>query len=124
MSPEEIRTMFGDYDGASKSTKWIPSEWAYGNNSLNNSVINTVNVSLCKARETLVGDESDFRKRIQEIMISSLLELKKIYDTKNEDVTYFISMSDDVSMKKVERESAKILNSKDVFNSFIKDFTS
>jgi hypothetical protein len=122
MSPKEIKEMFGDYNGEFKSTKWIPTEWGYGNNSLEHSEINVVNEILSKKSESFIGGKSTLEREIHKGMISSLFRLKETPDFNPDEVVLFISMSDDERVRDVENSSAKTLNSKSIYDCFMKRF--
>ncbi len=122
MSPEEIKKMFGDYDGGFKSTKWIPTEWGYGNNSLEYSKINVINKELSKVSESL-NNGFIFEKKVHGMMISSLLALKETLGFDFNEVVFFVSMSDDERVREIENSSANILNSESIYDEFINRFS-
>jgi hypothetical protein len=92
LSPDELKELFGNYDGGFESTKWIPDEWGYGNHSLDSSLINEVSKILSKKTNSLVEDFIEFEKRVHEIMIISLAELKKFVLEKSNGKILFLSL--------------------------------
>jgi hypothetical protein len=92
LSPDELKELFGNYDGGFESTKWIPDEWGYGNHSLDSSLINEVSKILSKKTNSLVEDFIEFEKRVHEIMIISLAELKKFVLEKSIGKILFLSL--------------------------------
>ncbi|MFD1801383.1 DUF4303 domain-containing protein [Mixta tenebrionis] len=62
LSPDELKKLLGNYDGSFRSTKWIPDEWGYGNNSLDFSLVNEMSRKLSEKSNLLGDDFSDFEK--------------------------------------------------------------
>lgn len=124
LSPEQFQASFGKYENVAMSTKWAPDEWGYGNNSLTDSLINKVNVILSRNRNSFKKNDetSIFEKRIHKVMIDALLSLKTYLkeEKKASDIFLFISITDSKKTKIIENESAKKLNSEDIYNDFIK----
>lgn len=124
LSPEQFQASFGQYENVAMSTKWVPDKWGYGNNSLTDSLINKVNVILSRNRKSFKKNDeiSIFEKRIHKVMIDALLSLKTYLkeEKKASDIFLFISITDSKKTKIIENESAKKLNSEDIYNDFIK----
>lgn len=94
--------------------KWTPSEWAYGNDDLNDSEIKNISHKLAQ-----IDDSSDeFQAEFYESLTSVLNKLKKSGLFPENDFTLFISVTDDDRSEAVENYSAQLLNSKDVFMKF------
>ncbi len=122
LSPEEFQASFGQYDGVLMSTRWIPDEWGYGNNSLKSSFINKTNATLRAKRECLETDADIyiFEKEVHEVMMNALFSLREYIKKKlGCEIFLFMSITDSERSKLVETESAKKLNSEKSYNAFI-----
>ena len=123
LSPEEFHKSFGEYEGTAMSTKWIPDEWGYGNNSLEDSFLNKYNAVLWNVRYSLRTEfeVSKFKDEMRKVMIDSLSLLKKYIEEKlNNEILLFVSITDSEQSKLVENESAKKINSANSYNEFLK----
>ena len=103
--------------------KWTPAEWAYGDHLSNQKMVSNVsNILSKKIEEKEVKDNySNFEISLYECMtevLKELLEEEKYF----KNMIVFISISDDKRAKAVENYSAKIINSENIYNSFIKRY--
>jgi len=124
LSEKELKDFFGDGDRNLNSLQWIPDEWRNGDNDLKNSKISFVSQYLQDSVVKLKTNYSEFEigeKIIKEIIFS----LKEIIDEgfwKNNNMFFFVSMSDDERAEKIENYSAEILNDEIFYNLFLKRF--
>ena len=124
-------------DGDSATTKWDPDEWGYSDGDSQlvmvsdelsdkmESVIDHINSQtdnlsfsqLCKLVE-----DSGFPRLFIETVTSAFQELIQlnVFGFNPDEVTFFISMSDDKRAYDIENNSAKTLNSKKVYEEFLK----
>ncbi|WET42271.1 DUF4303 domain-containing protein [Citrobacter enshiensis] len=122
LAPEEFQKSFGQYEKLTMSTKWIPDDWGYGNNLLEDSLINKLNLILHNKSESLQHSERiNFERKIHKAMMDSLLSLKMyIKESLNSDIFLFMSVTDSKNSKLIENKSAKKLNTEISYNEFIK----
>ncbi|WP_149205755.1 DUF4303 domain-containing protein [Flavobacterium johnsoniae] len=124
LSEKDLNNLLEDHDENLNSLQWIPDEWRNGDNDLKNSKISLVSQYLHDSVIKLKLNYSKFKigeKIIEEITFS----LKEIIDEgfwENNDIFFFVSMSDDKRAKKIENYSAEILNDKLVYDLFLKRF--
>lgn len=124
LSKEELNEFFGDSVKNLNSLQWIPDEWRNGDNDLKNSEISSVSQYLSDSVEKLRYNYSEFEmeeKIIEEITFS----LKEIIDEgfwKNDEMFFFVSMSDDDRAEKIEKFSAEKLNDKLAYETFLQKF--
>lgn len=122
LSPEDFQASFGPYDGMVMSTRWIPDEWGYGNNSLEDSFINKKNAMLLGKHGSLKTDAESyiFEAEIHEVMINTLVSLKKHIEKKlGYGIFLFMSINGSEQSKLIENESAKKLNPEKSYHEFI-----
>ncbi len=105
-----------------KTVKWIPAEWAYDDSDLEQSEIELVSDYLAEKREAI--EESNFmqfEEKLYETMTETLLTLQdeRWFCSKHDDITVFISISDDDRAEMVENYSAGLLNSENIKNKFV-----
>lgn len=106
-------------EGSISITKWNPAEWGYseGKNS------KLVEISkLLYAEEANSQEYARYTELFFETVSSAFKHLikSKIFGENSEEITYFISMSDDERTPEIENHSAKLLNSKSVYEEFLK----
>ena len=116
LSEEKIKNV---REGRDSLTKWIPDEWGYSDGR---------DSDLVKISELLYAKEEsnpeEYEKHIDlffETVTSAfknLIELK-IFGEDSEEITYFISMTDDERTPEIENYSAKLLNSENVYKDFM-----
>ena len=116
LSEEKIKNV---REGKASLTKWIPDEWGYSDGR---------DSELVKISELLYAKEEsnpeEYEKHIDlffETVTSAfknLIELK-IFGEASEEITYFISMTDDERTPEIENYSAKLLNSENVYKDFL-----
>ena len=104
--------------------KWTPDEWAYGDDDLSDKrmVINASKILSNKVNEKEVKEnfqlfEMNLFENLTETL-KDLIETEKLFN----DMTVFISISDDNRSREVENYSAKLINSEKLYNIFIKRF--
>ena len=120
-------------------TKWFPSEWGYSDG---NSQISRIGVELSEKMGSVIShikshadnlsykqlydliENSGFSKLFIETVTSAFLELiqSNVFGFNPDEVTYFISMSDDNRTVEIENNSANVLNSQKVYKEFKKRF--
>ena len=119
--------------------KWTPDEWGYsdGNSQLARisdelsdemgSVIANIKSQMDNLSYNQLFDlveDSGFPRLFIETVTSAFLELIhwNVFGFDPDEVTYFITMSDDDRAEEIENNSAKILNSKKVYEAFLKRY--
>ena len=124
-------------DGDDYTTKWNPDEWGYLDESSQflrisdelydkkSSVIDhierqTDNISSVQLSNLI--EDSGFPKLFLEMVTSTFQVLIKanVFGYNHEEITYFITMNDDKRAVEIENNSANILNSKKVYEEFLK----
>jgi hypothetical protein len=119
------------------NTKWNPSEWGYsdGNGHLAkisvelSDKMGSITDHIMSQEDNLSFDEfsnriedSGFPRLFIETVTSAFQELiqANVFGFDSDEITYFISMGDDDRAEEIENNSAKILNSKKVYEEFLK----
>ncbi len=105
-------------EGSRYLTKWIPAEWGYSNGKES---------AFVKISEALFKKEMDleeYGEHQEEFFQTVTSAFKRIVDEKafgkdSDKITYFISISDDERTPEIENESAKVLNSEGVYQTFL-----
>lgn len=106
-------------EGSCSITKWNPAEWGYSDES---------NSNLAEVSKLLFSEEEDnpaeYEKNIDlffEAVTSAFQRLiqLKVFGQDLEEVTYFISISDDERTYEIENFSAKLLNSENIYKKFL-----
>lgn len=106
-------------NGPPYTTKWFPDEWGYSDEK--NSKLCEVSELLYKKQESLNSKEySEYERLFFETLTSAFKELIRsgIFGD-NEEITYFISMSDDDRAYEIETYSAKILNTEENYRKYM-----
>lgn len=117
LSEEDIKNV---KEGTASLTKWTPDEWGYsaGKNS-----------QLVEISKLLYGKEEANSKEYEkhtalffEAVTSAFKNLiaEKTFGNNPDEITCFISMSDDERTYEIEDFSAKLLNSENVYQAFLK----
>lgn len=101
--------------------KWGTAEWAY--EAWGSSAFTQIYRDLAGHRRTMPDTDeawADYRQSVHECMISALerLHTEGFFAERRDDVTLFISSSDDDDAFEMENESAKRLNSEQVYTPF------
>lgn len=116
LTEEEIKNV---REGTASLTKWIPDEWGYSDGEDSG----LVNISeLLYNREE--SDPEAYEKHA-ELFFQAVTDAfkhlidEKVFGDDAEDITYFISMSDDERTPEIENYSAKLLNSEAVYQAFL-----
>ncbi|MCL2638215.1 MAG: DUF4303 domain-containing protein [Oscillospiraceae bacterium] len=123
-------------------TKWFPNEWRYWpdykqgceiykiadelsemTNSIWDEVRKQTPDMTYEEREALC-EEYKFTELFFETVTSAFLELIRsdVFGLNPDEITYFISMSDDNRVEEIENNSAKVLNTEKVYEAFSKRF--
>jgi len=113
------------WESAYDELKWDPSEWGYGNSRLKSDASISVANYLSGKRDTIEEEIFDeFEEKLHTTMVSVLDSLlnENVFCQNKDDITVFISMSDDERTEDVENYSAKLLNTEKVYNEFLKRF--
>ncbi|MDR2967718.1 MAG: DUF4303 domain-containing protein [Methanobacteriaceae archaeon] len=132
-------------NGDDETTKWFPDEWGYWSD-WNGSGLVKISEELYEKYSSItpgytpgltvdqkkalfnqgmiLHEESRFTELFFETVTSTFLELiqSNVFDFDAEEITYFISMSDDDRVEEIENNSAKVLNSKKVYKKFLNRF--
>ena len=128
-------------NGDDSTTKWDPSDWGY---SVGDEQFDSISEKLSDKMDKVIDSiekknsdlsfeqleeiikDSDFAKEFIEMLTSVLHELiqSNSFGFDNDEVTYFISISDDERAVEIENNSAKVLNSKELYQEFVKRETS
>ena len=106
-------------EGSCSITKWNPAEWGYSDG--RNSNLVEVSKLLYSEEET---NSEEYEKHIDLFFEAVTSAFKKLIDLKIfgknlEDVTFFISISDDERAYEIENFSAQLLNSENVYKEFL-----
>lgn len=106
-----------------KTVKWVPAEWGYGDSDLGQSEIAVVSDFLA-AKSELIEDSSfqEFEEKFYETMTEALRKFcnEELFGYEKDEITIFISISDDNRIEIVENYSASLLNSENVNSEFVK----
>lgn len=99
-------------------SKWIPDEWGYSDGKKSQLV--EISKLLYQKEES---DSEEYEKHIDlflETVTSAFKHVieSKIFGENSDEITYFISMSDDEKTPEIQNYSAKILNSENVYKKF------
>lgn len=108
-------------EGSINLSKWIPAEWGYSDGK--RSELNKVSKLLYKKEESLKPEEHQkYKELFLETVTSAFKHLieKKIFGENTEEITFFISMSDDENISEIENYSAMLLNSKNLYEDFLR----
>ncbi|MGA3676116.1 DUF4303 domain-containing protein [Lysinibacillus agricola] len=106
-----------------KTVKWVPAEWGYDNSDLEQSEIVIVSDYLAEKRESIEDSRfQEFEEKFYEAMAETLLTLHNegLFCHEKDNITVFISISDDERIEMVENYSAGLLNSENVRSKFMK----
>jgi hypothetical protein len=146
---EKTDAKYGHGDG--DTTKWFPGEWGYWDDPINSGLseisdelykklksiwdiahgqvkkqaLDITNEQEFELAEPLI-EEYRFTEHFLETVTVVFLELiqSNVFCFDTDEVTYFISMSDDDRAEEIENNSARVLNSKAVYEKFLKRFDS
>lgn len=116
-SEERIKSI---REGSINLTKWIPADWGYSDGK--NSELNNISRLLYVKEESNPEEYARYKGLFFETVTSAFKHLieSKIFGENSEEITYFISMSDDEGIYEIENYSAKLLNSENVCEQFLK----
>lgn len=107
-----------DKESLYKAFKWNPSEWAYSEDNVEDSAIDALQAFLYEKRNSI--EEEDF-ERFEENLYKTVTEV--LLTLRNEglftDSILFVSISDDDRAEDIEDESAAVLNTGMMFDSFL-----
>ena len=107
--------------GERSITKWVPDEWAYSDGK--GSKLNEVSRMLFAKDEENSAEYAKYKDLFFETVTEAWKTLiaEKVFGEQSEEITYFISVSDDGDKaEEIENYSASLLNSKDVYEKFLK----
>ena len=117
LSEEDIKNV---KEGTASLTKWTPDEWGYSDGK---------NSQLVEISKLLYDKEAENSKEYEkhnelffEAVTSAFKKLiaAKTFGNNSDEITYFISMSDDERTYEIEDFSVKLLNSESVCQAFLK----
>ncbi|MBD5465424.1 MAG: DUF4303 domain-containing protein [Lachnospiraceae bacterium] len=117
-SEEIIKKM---QEGTINLSKWIPAEWGYSDGK--NSELTQISKLLYEKEKSLNVEEYP---RYMELFFETITHAfkhlieSKTFGEKIDEITFFISMSDDERTPEIENYSAKLLNSKNLYEEFLK----
>jgi len=107
------------------SNKWATAEWAY--EGWNADLFTQIYLDLESHRKTLPKSEVDYasyKNSVHECLISALKRMDEngFFAKGREDITLFISSSDDDEAFDMENKSARQLNPEQVYSQFMKRY--
>lgn len=108
-------------EGSINLSKWIPAEWGYSDGK--RSELSKISKLLYKKEESLNQEEYlRYKEMFLETVTSAFKYLieTKVFGESSEEITFFISMSDDENISEIENYSAKLLNSKNLYEEFLR----
>ncbi len=107
-------------NGTISMTKWVPAEWAYSDG--RESELNNISKLLYQKEEANSAEYSENTALFFEAVTEAwrMLITDKIFGEKTEDITYFVSMSDDNRSETIENYSASQLNRQELYEAFLK----
>lgn len=107
-------------EGSISLTKWIPADWGYSDGK--NSELNNISKLLYVKEESNPEEYARYKGLFFETVTSAFKHLieSKIFGENSEEIIYFISISDDEGIYEIENYSAKLLNSEEVYEKFLK----
>ena len=100
-------------------TKWIPAEWGYSNNKIQESEISKI-VPILFEKSICFDAEEEFDKYqimsfgMMEKVLKQTIELG-VFGEYSDKITFFNSISDDERIERIEKYSAKTLNSNELY---------
>lgn len=114
-SKEEIEKI---KDGSISLSKWIPDEWGYSDGK--HSELNKVSKLLFEKEAADSEEYAKHKDLFFETVTSAFKHLieAKVFGENSDEITYFISMSDDERTPDLQDYSAKLLNSESVYEKF------
>ena len=101
-------------DEPDNASKWYPDEWGYSD--AYNSELSKLSKLLWEHHENLPGEAFFF-----DAVISAMKQLKETgaFGKRSEEITFFVSISDDEEAENLEDFSAKQLNSPELATAFL-----
>ncbi|MBD5452235.1 MAG: DUF4303 domain-containing protein [Lachnospiraceae bacterium] len=116
LSEEDIKNI---KEGTSSLTKWTPDEWGYSDGK--NSQLAEISKLLYDKEEANSKEYEKHNALFFEAVTSAFKNLiaAKTFGDNSDEITYFISMSDDERTYEIEDFSAKLLNSESVCQAFL-----
>ena len=116
LSEEDIKNV---KEGTASLTKWTPDEWGYSDGK--NSQLVEISKLLYDQEEANSKEYEKHTALFFEAVTSALKNLiaAKTFGNNSDEITYFISMSDDERTYEIENFSAKLLNSESVCQAFL-----
>lgn len=117
LEAEEIEGIKG---GSLSITKWIPDEWAYSGG--RGCELSKVSQMLFTKEEENSAEYAEHTALFFEAVTDAWKALisDKVFGEKSEEITYFISISDDEKAETIENYSASLLNGQEVYEAFMK----
>ncbi|KXU95309.1 hypothetical protein CR51_25260 [Caballeronia megalochromosomata] len=106
-------------EGYRAAVWWAPAEWGYSNDDLTDSKISGINPILRDKGELTHELANEFFEVVLDIFRTLDQEGLFSGNSKERDITLFISISDDERTEAVENHSAKLLNSKNLVEVFL-----
>ncbi len=106
-------------DGSFSMNRWLPDEWSYSDGS--DSELNEISRLLYEKESTLSDAEGDVYDQFQEQFLETLIavfEALRREGVFGPEITCFVSMSDDERTPEIEKESARRLNSPELYEAF------
>ena len=117
LSEEDIKNV---KEGTASLTKWTPDEWGYSDGK--NSRLAEISKLLYDQEEVNSKEYEKHNALFFEAVTSAFKNLiaANTFGNNSDEITYFISMSDDERTYEIEDFSAKLLNSENVCQTFLK----
>lgn len=118
LSEEDIKNL---KEGFASLTQWLPDEWGYSDD--DNSELAKISKLLYENSKSEDFDNEEYeenQKLFFKIVTSAFKHLieEKVFGEYSEEITYFISMSDDDRAEEIENNSAKLLNPPSLYETF------
>lgn len=110
--------------GPAEENRWLPDEWGYSDG--DDSALAELSRQLFAHDEALEDGDDETRKENRRLFfdaaISALEQLKKakVFGKHSDQVTCFVSISDDEEAEEIENQSAKQLNTAKLAKAFAK----
>ena len=130
LSEEDIKRF---KEGTGSLTKWMASEWGYSDE--NYSQFNDIS-KLLYDKEASISEieyedydkEDEAYQKYKSLFFDTVTSAFKhlieenVFGEHSEEITFFVSMTDDDMAMEIENHSAKLLNPKNVYEAFLKRY--
>lgn len=118
--------------GLDSENRWLPDEWGYSDG--DDSALAKLSEVLFEHDEAVEGetdgdDADEKREENQQLFFEAAtfaleqLKKSKVFEKHSDEVTFFVSISDDERAEEVENQSAKQLNTPELAKVFLKRYS-